>query len=83
MPLVYPAPTATTRKKVLEITLSPDRSIQDRLPESLMVLFRIISRRSWDEHQSLHEAFLGSQVEYVLHGIYVLIIEPGCTRRLA
>jgi hypothetical protein len=50
--------------------------------ESLMILFRIISRRSWDELQSLHEAFPGSRVEHVLHGIYVLVIEPGGARRL-
>ncbi len=50
--------------------------------EPLVILFRIISHRSWDELQSLHEAFLGSRVEHVLHGIYVLLIEPGGARRL-
>ncbi len=51
-------------------------------PEPLVILFRIISHRSWDELQSLHEAFPGSRVEHVLHGIYVLLIEPGGARRL-
>lgn len=51
--------------------------------ETLMVLFRIISRRSWDELQSWHEAFPGSRIEHVLYGIYVLVIEPGDARRLA
>lgn len=50
--------------------------------ETLMILFRIISRRSWDELQSLHKAFSGSCVEYVLYGVYVLIIPPGGARRL-
>ncbi len=51
--------------------------------DNLMILFRIISRRSWDELQDLHEAFPGSRVEHVLHDIHVLIIEPGGAKRLA
>jgi hypothetical protein len=51
--------------------------------EALMVLFRIVSRVSWDELQSLHKAFSGSRVEHVLYGIYVLIILPGSARELA
>ena len=62
---------------------SPQRSILDNPPEPLMVLFRIISRRSRDELQSLHKAFSGSCVEHVLYGIYVLIILPGGARRIA
>ena len=50
-------------------------------PETLVILFRIISRRSWETFQDLHEAFPGSRVEHVLHGIHVLIIEPGGARR--
>lgn len=50
--------------------------------EALMILFRIISRRSWDELQSWCEAFPGSRVEHVLHGIYALIIPSGGARRL-
>ena len=51
--------------------------------EALVVLFRIVSHRSWDEFQSWREAFPGSRVEHVLHGIYVLTIAPGGARRLA
>ena len=51
--------------------------------EALMVLFRIISRESWDELQSLHKAFSESRVEHVLYGIYVLIILPGGVRERA
>jgi hypothetical protein len=49
--------------------------------ETLLILFRIVSHKSWDELQSWHEAFPGSCVKRVLHGIYVLIIEPGGARR--
>jgi len=52
-------------------------------PETLVILFRIISRRSRDELQSLHKAFPRSQVEHVLHGIFVLHIPRGGARRLA
>jgi hypothetical protein len=51
--------------------------------ESLLILFRIISRKSWNELQSWHDAFPGSRVEHILYGVYVLIIEPGGARRLA
>ncbi len=57
-------------------------SINDSPPETLMVLFRIISRRSWDELQSWHEAFPGSRVAHVLHCIFMSIVEPGGARRL-
>lgn len=45
--------------------------------ESLLVLFRIISRRSWDELQRWHEALPGSRVEHLMYGLYVLHVEPG------
>lgn len=51
--------------------------------DNLVILFRIISRRSWDELQGLHEALPGSRVEHVLHDIHALIIEPGGAKRLA
>ena len=51
--------------------------------ESLVILFRIISRESWEELRSWHEAFPGSRLEHVLHGIYVLVVEPGGARRVA
>ncbi len=50
--------------------------------QGLAVLFRIISRRSWDELQSWHQAFPGSRIEHVLYGVYALIIPPGASRRL-
>ena len=51
--------------------------------EPLVIQFRIISRRSWDDLQSWHKAFPGSRVEHVLHGVYVLVVEPSGARRLA
>lgn len=82
MPPVYPAPTATTRKdlRMSRATVS----IQDSPSESLMVMFRIISRRSWDELQGWHEAFPESRVEHVMKGtgIFVLHVPSGGARRL-
>ncbi len=45
--------------------------------ESISVLFRIISRRSWDELQSWNRALPGSRVEHLMFGLYVLHVEPG------
>ncbi len=42
-----------------------------------MVLYRIISRHSWDKLQALHKSCPGSSVEHLMHGIYVLHIPPG------
>jgi hypothetical protein len=41
-----------------------------------LILFKIISRRSWDELQSWHRAFPGSRIEHVQKGtgIFVLIV---------
>lgn len=50
--------------------------------ESISVLFRVISRRSWDELQSWHKALPGSRVEHLMYGCYVLIVRPGGARRL-
>jgi hypothetical protein len=50
--------------------------------ETLMVSFRIISRRSWDDLQGLREALPGSRIEHVLHGIYVLHVPPGGAKGL-
>ncbi len=44
--------------------------------ESISVIFKIISRRSWDELQSWNRALPGSRVEHLMHGLYVLHIEP-------
>jgi len=51
--------------------------------EALTVLFRIIGRRSWNDLQSLHEAFPGSRVEHVMKGtgIFVLHVPPVGARR--
>ena len=49
--------------------------------ETLMFLFRIITRESWRELQGWHETFPGSRIEHVLCGIYVLIVPPGGARR--
>ena len=66
------------------MSTAPHRSIQGSPPETLIVLFKIISRRSWDELHHWHEEALpGSRVEHVLYGIYALIIPQGGTRELA
>ena len=44
--------------------------------EGISVLFRIISRRSWDELQGWHKALPGSRVEHLMHGLYVLHVKP-------
>ncbi|PLS85654.1 MAG: hypothetical protein CYG60_11440 [Actinobacteria bacterium] len=51
--------------------------------EDIMVLFRIISRESWDELQDLHEALPGSRIEHLLYGLYVLFIGPGGAKETA
>ena len=65
------------------MTTAPLKSIPDSPPETLIVLFRIISRRSWDELHRWHEALPGSRVEHVLYGIYVLIVPQGGATELA
>lgn len=52
------------------------------IEESTMVLFKIITRRSCDELQSWRRALPGSRVEHLMHGLYVLHVEPGGARRL-
>jgi len=48
-------------------------------PEALVVLFKIISRHSWNELQGWHKALPGSRVEHVMEGtgIFVLVVPPG------
>ncbi len=43
----------------------------------LMVMFRIISRHSWDVLQGWHRACPGSTVEHLMFGLYVLILPAG------
>jgi hypothetical protein len=54
----------------------------ERLTEALMVLFKIISRRSWYELQGWREAFPGARVERVIKGtgIFVLHVPPAGAR---
>jgi hypothetical protein len=53
--------------------------IPDNRPEraEVMVMFRIISRHSWDVLQSFHRACPGSTVEHLQHGLYVLTVPAG------
>ena len=48
-----------------------------------MVLLRIISRRSWDNLQSWHKTLLGSSVEHLMFGPYVLHIPAGGAKEIA
>jgi hypothetical protein len=49
--------------------------------DGLMILFRIISRRSWDVLQARHRACPGSEIEHLAYGLYVLSIPPGGTTK--
>ncbi len=69
-------------RRNLGMTAPLNPSITDSPPETLMVSFRIISRRSWDDLQGLREALPGSRIEHVLHGIYVLHVPPGGAKGL-
>lgn len=51
--------------------------------KSISVLFRVISRRSWDELQDWHKALPSSRVEHLMFGLYVLHIKPGGARKLS
>jgi hypothetical protein len=73
---------APTPRKDQSVILDPS-SLHHSPPETLVVLFKIISHRSWDELHRWHEALSGSHVEHVLCGIYVLIIPQGGSRELA
>jgi len=52
-------------------------------PETLVVLFRIISRESWRKLQAWQDALPGSRVEHLMFGFYVLHIPPGGAGELA
>lgn len=45
--------------------------------ETLMILVRIISRRSWDDLQAMHLACPGSHIEHLHAGLYILFVPPG------
>jgi hypothetical protein len=53
--------------------------IADNRPErtEVMMMFRIIGRRSWDELQSWHKSCPGSTVEHLYRGVYVLAVPAG------
>jgi hypothetical protein len=68
------------RKDWKDAPMNP--SIEDNPPETLVVLFRIISRESWDRVPGWGAALPGSRIEHVLFGVYALIIPPGGARRL-
>jgi hypothetical protein len=40
----------------------------------LTIMFRIISRHSWDVLQGWHRSCPGSSVEHLAHGLYVLTV---------
>ena len=50
-----------------------------------MILFKIISRRSWDALQDMHQAFPGSRVEHLMEGtgLYVLYVPVGGAKGIA
>ena len=58
---------------------APQESFYTEHQTETLILFKIISRRSWDELQSWHRAFPGSRVEHVLKGtgIFILVVPPG------
>ncbi len=63
----------TAKKGSVDVSIN--HANQERI--EVMVMFRIISRRSWDNLQSWHRACPGSTVEHVRYGIYVLVVPPG------
>lgn len=63
----------------------PEEFYTEPRTEALMVLFKTISRHSWDNLQGWREAFPGSQIEHLQKGtgLYILTIPPGGARKLA
>ncbi len=54
--------------------------IPDTSPErthEVIILVKIISRRSWDELQAWHRACPGSTIEHLYRGMHVLTVPPG------
>ncbi len=51
--------------------------------DGVTILYKIISRHSWDKMQALHKSCPGSTVEHVMEGtgIYVLHLPPGGAER--
>ena len=43
----------------------------------VMVMFRILTRREWDNLQSWHKSCPDSTVEHLEYGLYVLTVPAG------
>lgn len=50
--------------------------------ETLLILFRIIGRESWDRLRAWRAALPGSRIEHLMFGLYVLIVPPGGAREI-
>ncbi len=55
---------------------------QERADE-VMVLVKIISRRSWVDLQAMHRACPGSTVDHLYRGMHVLTIPTGGATEVA
>lgn len=53
------------------------KAYHERPSEPLMVMFRILSKRSWVALQELHEVCPGSHIEHLERGLYVLFLPAG------
>lgn len=51
--------------------------------DEVMILVKIISRRSWDDLQAMHRACPGSTVEHLYRGMHVLTIPTGGATEVA
>ncbi len=49
----------------------------------VMVMFRILTRRDWDNLQSWHASHPGSSVEHLHCGLFVLTVPAGAAREAA
>jgi hypothetical protein len=47
------------------------------VPEERWYIYRVLSRRSWDELQALLESNPGSDIEHLEYGLFVLRL-PSC-----
>jgi len=43
----------------------------------VMVMFRILTRKEWDQLQAWHASCSGSTIEHLYAGLYVLTISAG------
>jgi hypothetical protein len=63
---------------------APDEAFYTEDQIETLILFKIISRSSWNELQSWHKAFPGSRIEHVMQdtGIFVLHVPPNGARKI-